>query len=332
MQRTYQEAITMLLSTLVTDYNAHQAALQKLSPVTLIHYCAKLRNTFRSLGDAPCVADMTPQALRRICLDRARTTPKTVLQFKYALINFCDWMIAEGWMSDNPARKIEVPKVSPPRREPISDTIIEKMLLACDNMPTTEYRRVLVRAMLSVLAYGALRKSEVVNLKVEDFDSTERCIRIWDAKGRKHRPIYPTAECINCLRALVKIRPDNCQHNYLFALNRKYRMASNSLYRLLREVKTVAGFRGMKMTPHQFRHSCATRLANNGMPLPVLQSFLGHADLATTAGYIHTNAEKQKEFSHLGSLRPAPTEEEEQRRNAPAAGSEQQRRKPIQWI
>ena len=41
------------------------------------------------------------------------------------------------------------------------------------------------------------------------------------------------------------------------------------------------------VTPHDFRHSCATHLLEGGMQLPYLKEFLGHTRIETTMIYLH---------------------------------------------
>lgn len=46
---------------------------------------------------------------------------------------------------------------------------------------------------------------------------------------------------------------------------------------------------GFKVTPHRFRATFATKLINNGIDLVTIQTLMGHANIATTAGYIKIN-------------------------------------------
>ena len=45
---------------------------------------------------------------------------------------------------------------------------------------------------------------------------------------------------------------------------------------------------------HDLRHTCASRLVNGGLPATWVQSYLRHADLATTLRYLHDDAAEQR--------------------------------------
>lgn len=328
-QHSYEEALGMQLFALIAEYREYHLAAQEIARSTLNGYCARLRSVCRLISDSPVVADLTLPTLRRVYLERSKASPRCAMLYRFAMMHFCDYLIKAGWLQTNLARELPCPRLAPARREPIADTTIEELLSACDRMPRKEEYRCLSRAVISVLAFAGLRKAELLNLKAADVNLSERSLQVWEGKGKKHRTVYPAPECINALRAWLKLRPA-CEGGWLFALSARRRLGDHGLYSILEKAKIVAGHRGEKMTPHQFRHSCASRLANNGAPLPAVQQFLGHSSLTHTAIYIHSDPAAQKKIAHLGSLRPETGKEETKetpQRKAADPGKEDRRRR-----
>ncbi|MCD4816969.1 MAG: tyrosine-type recombinase/integrase [Methanosarcinales archaeon] len=50
-----------------------------------------------------------------------------------------------------------------------------------------------------------------------------------------------------------------------------------------------------RITPHVLRHSFATEMYHQGVPLSAIQTMLGHCTKAETAIYIHVSNDLQKQ-------------------------------------
>ena len=80
---------------------------------------------------------------------------------------------------------------------------------------------------------------------------------------------------------------------YLFASRAKSgHLTRHSFYALIKEIAVEAGVSPAKVTPHILRHAFATHLLENGADLRAIQTFLGHADVATTEIYTHVLEER----------------------------------------
>jgi integrase/recombinase XerD len=81
-------------------------------------------------------------------------------------------------------------------------------------------------------------------------------------------------------------------------------MAFGALGSLFTRVKAIAGLRHARhIQPHSFRHGCATRLMLNGANLLDIKDHLGHANIETTAKYLHSDELSQRRLAEFGALR-----------------------------
>ena len=65
---------------------------------------------------------------------------------------------------------------------------------------------------------------------------------------------------------------------------------------MLKDIAVLAGVSPAKVTPHTLRHAFATHLLAGGADLVVIQTLLGHADVATTEIYTHVLDEQLREL------------------------------------
>lgn len=138
--------------------------------------------------------------------------------------------------------------------------------------------------MLISMLYGlGLRISELSLLKLEDIK--DKWIQI-QGKGNKVRELPLLPELQKLIRVYVK---EKTPKNYLFEKGNAPMNAAQLRYILTKLFKEA----GLKVTPHQLRHSFATHLLNNGARISDVSELLGHETMATTQVYTKLGSVKK---------------------------------------
>lgn len=137
------------------------------------------------------------------------------------------------------------------------------------------------RAWFYLLAYAGLRKSELLNLRLSDCDLNGRRLRVVSGKGDRDRVVPMTDQLVAIVQDYLAIRePATTDHLLIY----KGAPVKDSLIPdRLRRFGQLAQIE--PMTPHRLRHTLATFLINQGMPITSLQKFLGHQDINKTLIY-----------------------------------------------
>ena len=175
-----------------------------------------------------------------------------------------------------PARKPQPPRV-------LSSEEIEKLITkGTDGDP-------LARIFLMTVFGCGLRLSEATHVQVSDIDAPRLQLRVSHPKGGRQRLTILSPNLLQELRQWYRVhRPAR----WLFSQGHDQDpickgTAQNLFYRALRR----SGIQ-KKLGIHSLRHSFATLLLESGVEITVVQKLLGHAQLATTALYLHVRQER----------------------------------------
>jgi site-specific recombinase XerD len=144
------------------------------------------------------------------------------------------------------------------------------------------------RCILTIFLNCGLRISELTGLNLGDIRGDS--LRIL-GKGNKERIVYfndSTAEAINEYLAVRKKR--GADNPALFLSERKGRIASATVHRLVKLHLGEAGLDSSAYSAHKLRHTAATLMLKNGVDVKVLQQLLGHEHLNTTEIYAHVES------------------------------------------
>ncbi len=137
------------------------------------------------------------------------------------------------------------------------------------------------KCIVSLLYSAGLRRSELLNLKLEDIDSKRMVITVKLGKGNKDRLTVLSPTVLENLRSYYKVwRPKK----YLFEGAQEKQYSPTSVLRIIKRAAKKTGIK-KNITPHMLRHSFATHLLEAGTDLRYIQVLLGHNSTRTTEIY-----------------------------------------------
>jgi len=158
-------------------------------------------------------------------------------------------------------------------------------------------------AVCAAMFLSGLRRAEVSALMPDDLDwATPKIVlsRSWQrfnskdkimgpTKGKKVRdaPFDPLLQ-----NAVKKLWEENGRHEFVFCWKDGRTIGSSWIKGRFKEWLKRAGIElgGRRIVPHSSRHSIASLLEARGVSLRYIQDFLGHSDLKTTKGYLHSTS------------------------------------------
>ena len=144
------------------------------------------------------------------------------------------------------------------------------------------------RCILSLIYSAGLRRSELLNLKIRDIDSSRNLVRINGGKGNKDRQSILSEKFLDQLREyFIKYKPKK----WLFEGVKEKQYSPSSISKILSRAAKVAGIQ-KRVTPHMLRHSFATHLLEQGVSLRLIQVLLGHNSSKTTELYTRVSVQE----------------------------------------
>ena len=221
---------------------------------------------------------------------------RTIQRRLSSLSSMYSYLLACGDVSANPVPKglstrrardrggrgvplIRTPRTLPRVAEPAE---VDALLGAC--------RRWRDRAMFEAMIFGGLRRCEVLGLRLGDLDGARRQVFIVEGKGGHQRQIPISARWFDTVSHYLRHeRPDDADTDRVFVVLKGQRRGRPLSDEGLKQVFTSAGERAglRRITCHELRHTCFTRLREAGMELEALQAQAGHRSLDTTRLYVH---------------------------------------------
>ena len=185
--------------------------------------------------------------------------PASIKQHICALRTFYKTCMAMGTMTENPARYVSTPKIG---------DALPKVIAKEDIKATLEDASVdrQAKAAIAIIYETGLRLQELLDLRATDIDAKTQSITV-HGKGKKERTVY-----YSDLTKQYGPAWRGEQHTQ--------RGVRHIVYSALRKHSQAP-----QLSPHALRHTYASQLLNNGMPITAISKLLGHEHLETTEIY-----------------------------------------------
>jgi integrase/recombinase XerD len=253
--------------------------LRNLSTHTAHAYVAAVERFARYFDQSP--QKLGPEHVREYLLHLIRDNeamPSTILVNRAALRFVYVCTLKQQWFEDeisHPKRRLTLPGI-------LSSDEITRMLDGTQNLKHW--------SILATFYATALRCSELRHLKVDDLDSKRMVVHVREGKGGVPRDIAFSPVLLERLRIYFRqYRPKD----WLFPSRQNHgsMMEDRSLRYVCRQAAKRAGIK-RRVHPHLFRHACATHMLDAGADLRTIQVLLGHADISTTARYLHVSIQR----------------------------------------
>jgi integrase/recombinase XerC len=273
----------LLLEQAVAMFLEYMRSYRSCAPLSVQAYRATLCNFQQFLssrpGPLPAAAAITRQLVIQYAVSLSHWSPITVRSKLACLSSFFGFLQDMGYVSGNPAKRLPLPKLEQHVPVTLSEEQAQQ-LLAAAQLP---WHRCLVVLLLAT----GIRRSEAVQINLEDMDLSNRQLLV-HGKGAKQRIVPLTRQAVVAIEQYLPHRVQTQSHR-LFVSQFGEPICGRAISRMLARTLGKAGLAGKGITPHKLRHTFATHLIRSGADIHTVQELLGHADIGTTARYLHSD-------------------------------------------
>jgi site-specific recombinase XerD len=255
------------------------------APPTRKHYCRYASELLDALGDEP--VQWTPQQVRKFFLSSGECASAHTLENQVTAVRaFLRYLIAQDRCRSDLDQV--VPRLARWRLASLPPSLsteqVEHLLAACEG---DSLRRVRDRAIVLLLLRLGLRASDVARMRLRDIDWDQATVRV-SGKGR-YEVILPLPQDVgDALLHYLERRPQFARTDRVFVGNIVPFgpfTSSDAVSSVVKRALTRAEVKISVKGAHLLRHTAATQMLRQGVPLEQIGSVLRHRGVDTTAYY-----------------------------------------------
>jgi integrase/recombinase XerD len=257
---------------------------------TLAAYRNDLERTAESVGS---LGRASAGELSRLGAAWAELSPATVARRAASLRRFFGFLIDDGLRGDDPSGTLPRPRLERPLPRILDADEVARMFEAAEERASSgEPAAVRNLALLELLYGSGLRATELVSLPRGSVRPGQPFLMV-RGKGSKERLVPISSRAERAVGSWIELVAGGTL--WLFPSGKSH-LSRVRLFQVVRAMAADAGIVPERVSPHVLRHAFATHLLSGGADLRVLQSLLGHADIATTQIYTHVDSARLVEL------------------------------------
>lgn len=285
----------MKLKEALQRFETYMLHERRMSEYTAISYNSDLRQLCDYLYFECGVDDweeVTTGHLRRWLakMKKHGSLNSTLSRFRTSMNSFFKYLVAREDLKSNPTEGVEPVKMYKRvlRIPKVVELDFPEQHINRDN--TFEYYRDV--AIISLLYYTGIRRSELMELLTVDINWEEQLIKV-KGKRQKERLLPVSRIVLGMMQSYLEERK-HFANGYFFLTPRGEKLYPKLVYLIVNKYLALVSD-VEKKSPHVMRHAFATHLLNNGAELVAVKELLGHSSLAATQVYTHNSIEKLKQ-------------------------------------
>jgi integrase/recombinase XerD len=256
---------------------------------TLLAYARDLEQASQWLAGGLGQADAA--ALARLAAHWAPLARTSAARKASAVRQFLAFLAREGIRPDDASRDLALPRAARSLPKTLAGGDVERLFQTLGAQLAArpdDPKLVRLRALVELLYGSGLRATELVSLPRHAVRPGREFLVI-KGKGNKERLVPLGRAAAAAVAAHAALVPEASP--WLFPsrnhAGRVTHLSRLRLWQLLKGLAAAAGIPLDRISPHVLRHAFATHLLAGGADLRVVQTLLGHADIATTQIYTH---------------------------------------------
>ena len=282
---------------LVEQFLAYQSRIRHLSPATILAYRNDLESFLGHIGQRGLsLKDVEREEIRSWIAGarKAGMSARSVNRRLSSVRMLFRYLVPEAGYPHNPTDGLRSAKLEKPLPQVLQADEMWRLL----DLQGGDFMTLRDRALMEVLYASGCRISELVQMNLASLQLRDGVMQV-RGKGGRDRRVFLGKPARQALADYLSVRSE-----------RLVRMGKSGQMALLINLRggrlTARGAAGIiekrvqqaklprHVSPHQFRHSFATHLLENGADIRSVQELLGHARLSATQIYTHVG---------LGTLR-----------------------------